>query len=277
MKRRSLLLSSLLAALLASAGASGSPPDDRTYLVELYQAQFPAVELRDYVYGALLFSQDAKQQYDSMMEMPSWTSVLERGKSMWETPFRNGKTYADCFPNQGRNVAGDYPYYDEKLGKVVTFEMALNMCREANGEQPYAYDDMNTMGTLEVHARTLSDGMLMNVKVDTPAALAAYNKGRELYFRRMGQLNFACASCHVKAVGKHVRNEYLSPAIGQATHWPLFRGDGVLFTLQRRYSACQGLVRAQPYKLGSEQYNDLEYYHSYISNGLPIHAAVWRK
>lgn len=276
MKRTSLLLS-LLAALAATLATAGSPADDRTYLVERYQTEFPNIDLRDYVYGALIFSKDAKQQYESMMEMPSWASVVERGQSMWEKPFRNGKTYADCFPDQGRGVAGNYPYFDQKLRKVVTFEMALNQCRVANGETAYAYDDMNKMGTLEVYARSLSDGMLMNVKVDTPAAIAAYDKGRELYFRRMGQLNFACASCHVSEAGKHVRNEFLSPAIGQATHWPLFRGDGVLFTLQKRYSACQGLVRAQAYKMGSEEYNDLEYYHSYISNGLPIQAAVWRK
>jgi sulfur-oxidizing protein SoxA len=36
-------------------------------------------------------------------------------------------------------------------------------------------------------------------------------------------------------------------------------------------------VRAVPFKIGSEEYNDLEYFHSYMSNGLPLQASVWRK
>ncbi len=277
MKRMGVLLLILIPVLCSGVAAATSPAEDRQHLADVYQKEFPNVKPADYVYGALIFSRDAKAQYDAMMEMPAWSDVVDKGRRMWETPFANGKTYADCFPGGGRNVAGDYPYFDEKLGKVVTFEMALNMCRKANGEREYDYADMNTMGTLEVYARSLSDGMKMNIKIDTPRARAAYDKGRELYFRRMGQLNFACASCHVEAAGKHVRNEFLSPAIGQATHWPLFRGDGALFTLQRRYSACQGMIRAAAFKMGSEEYNDLEYYHSYISNGLPLQAAVWRK
>jgi sulfur-oxidizing protein SoxA len=277
MKRQWVLVSSFAAMLVASVGALASPADDRRHLAELYQKLFPDVKPQDYVYGALIFSPDAKQQYESMMEMPPWSATIDKGKSMWETPFKNGKTYAHCFPDGGKNVAGNYPYFDARLHKVVTFEMALNRCRAANGEAEYKYDDMGTMGTLEAYARSLSDGMPMNVKVEGKAALAAYNKGRSLYYKRMGQLNFACANCHVGAVGKHVRNEFLSPAIGQATHWPVFRGEGTLFTLQKRYAACQGMVRAAPLALGGEEYNDLEYYHSYISNGLPIQAAVWRK
>lgn len=268
---------SVIGAFAAGASAMAGPEDDRRYLLELYYSRFPQIQLADYVNGALIFSADAKAQYDSMMIMPPWQDVIERGRKMWETPFKNGNTYMGCFRNGGKDAAGNYPYFDEKLGKVVTFEMAINRCRRDNAEAEYKYDDMATMGTLTVYARSLSDGMPMNIKVDGPDAQAAYEAGKRLFYSRRGQLNFACATCHVGNAGNHVRNEFLSPVVGQTTHWPLFRGEGDLWTLQRRYAACNGLTRAVPFAIGSEEYNNLEYFHSYMSNGLPMHTAVWRK
>lgn len=275
---KKLLLTLLgLGMLAGSALALASPEDDRRALLQLFEKRYPEVKVDDYVYGALAFNPDAKAQYDSIMAFPPFLDVLDQGKKMWETPFKNGKTYASCFPNGGRNVAGNYPYYDEKLGKVVTFEMALNLCRVANGEQPYSYEDMKTLGVLEAYARTLSDGMRVNVKVDSPGALKAYERGKEFFYARHGQLNFACASCHVESGGKVLRTEILSPVIGQTTHWPVFRAGTKLVTLQKRYEGCMKQIRAVPLKAGSEEFNDLEYFHTYLSNGLVLHSSVFRK
>ncbi len=261
----------------AATGAQASPEQDRKELLDYFKNKFPNVKFEDYVHGAFVFSPDAFAQYQAIMEFPPFVTVIEQGKKMWETPFKNGKTYASCFPDGGRNIAGLYPYFDEKLGKVVTFEMAINACRKANGEEEYKYDDMKTMGVLTAYARTLSDGMKMQIRVEGEKALAAYEQGKRHFYQRRGQLNFSCATCHVQNAGNILRTEYLSPALGQATHWPVFRGGENLVTLQMRYRGCNQQVRAKPYKPGSEEFNNLEYFHSYISNGLPMHASVFRK
>jgi sulfur-oxidizing protein SoxA len=36
-------------------------------------------------------------------------------------------------------------------------------------------------------------------------------------------------------------------------------------------------VRAVPFAAGSEELNNLEYFHSYLSNGLPLKASVYRR
>jgi sulfur-oxidizing protein SoxA len=36
-------------------------------------------------------------------------------------------------------------------------------------------------------------------------------------------------------------------------------------------------VRAVPFAAGSEELNNLEYFHSYTSNGLPLKASVYRR
>ena len=265
------------ALLLGAIGANATPEQDRKQLLDLYKNKFPNIKFNDYVYGALNLNPDALSQYFSIMEFPPYDSDLDVGKKMWETPFKNGKKYADCFPNGGKNMAGHYPYFDEKLGRVATYEMAINACRRANGEDEYAYTDMKTIGILTAYSRSLSDGMKMSIKVEGPKALAAYEKGKEFFYQRRGQLNFACATCHVQQVGDILRTEYLSPALGHAAHWPEFRGGDAVTTLQARYSQCINNVRGKPPTPGSEEYNNLEYFHSYISNGLPMQTPVFRK
>lgn len=272
-------LISLAAIAFGAVGlnAQTDPEQDRLAFVELYRKKFPERLLGDYVFGALMLSEDARQQYDSIMEWPPFAPVIDAGKVMWEKPFKNGKTYADCFPNGGKMVAGDYPQYDAKLGKIVNFEMAINQCLLANSETALKISDMKTMGVLMSYARTLSDGMKMNIKVDSSAALKKFEAGKRFFHTRRGQLNFACASCHVQNAGNILRTEILSPTVGQATHWPVFRGGDNLNTIQARYKRCLEQIRAVPLEQGGEDFNNLEYFHSYLSNGLPLKASVYRK
>ena len=88
-------------------------------------------------------------------------------------------------------------------------------------------------------------------------------KARHYYYSRRGQLNFSCATCHVDNVGNFVRSEQLSPMIGQAAHWPVFRAGTELVTLQARFRQCQKQVRAAPLEFNSEEYNNLEYFLTY--------------
>jgi sulfur-oxidizing protein SoxA len=262
---------------LAAASVQASPEQDRQDLVKYYTSRYPNIKIENYVHGALAFDPDGKAQYDAVMEFPPFESELDQGRKMWQTPFKNGKTYADCLPNGGTMIAGSYPMFDDVKDTVVTLQDALNHCRTANGEEAYALSDMNTMGRLTAYMRTLSDGMPMNITVAGPKALAAYEDGKKTFYSRKGQLNYACASCHVQNAGVRLRSELISPAIGQAVHWPVFRGGDTLTTLQQRYDVCFRLLRAVPPAPGSTAMNNLEYFHSALSNGLPMKASVFRK
>lgn len=262
---------------IGAVTAHATPESDRQEFIKYYTEKYPSVKVEDYVYGALAFDADSKAQYDSIMEFPPFESEIDKGKKMWESPFKNGKTYADCLPNGGKQIAGNYPMFDEGKGKVVTLIDAINNCRTANGEEAYKPDDMKTMGLLIAYMRTLSDGMLMNVKVEGPKATAAYEDGKKTFFTRKGQLNFACASCHVQNAGTRLRSELISPAVGHAVHWPVFRGGSNLVALQNRYTGCFKQVRAVPPPVAGTTMNNLEYFHSSLSNGLPMKASVFRK
>jgi len=262
--------------LCISVGAQASPAQDRKALIKHFKETIPNVKFENYIYGALAMNPDAKSQYDEMMDFPSYAIDLDKGKKTWETPFKNGKKFASCFKHGGKNVAGNYPYFDNAANRVVTFENAINTCLKKNGEEELEYAGKD-MGLLTAYARSLSDGMKVNVKVKGKAALAAYEKGKKYYDTRNGQLNFACKSCHVDSAGKFIRSDQLSMTIGQASHWPEFRGGTKITTLQGRFKQCEKNVRAKPKKANSEEYNDLEYYLTYMSNGLPMQTPVFRK
>lgn len=274
MKR--VVLAALLAVSLAQA-AGNDPERVRLELVHSFAERFPGVPLEDYVYGAMIANPDARAQYEQIMEFPPFLGDIDAGRRIWETPFGNGRRFADCFPDAGRNVVGNYPYYDAAAGRVVTFEAALNRCLRANGEPEMAFGERYPMGVLTAYARTLSDGMKMDVRVDSPAARARFDAGKELFFRRIGQLNAACAGCHLYNAGNIMRMEIISPALGHATHWPIFRGGEELMTFQGRFKRCMEQMRAVPYGYDSEEWNDLEYFLAYLSNGIPLKASVMRK
>jgi len=262
---------------LGAATALASPEADRQEMIKYYTSKYPNVKIEDYVFGALAFDADSKSQYDAIMEFPPFDSQIEAGRKMWETPFKNGKKYSDCLPSGGKQIAGNYPLFDEAKGKVITLHDVINDCRVANGEEAFKVGDMKTMGTLTAYMRTLSDGMIMNIKVEGPKAIAAYEDGKKTFFTRKGQLNFACASCHVQNAGTRLRSEVISPAVGHAGHWPVFRGGDNLVTLQQRYTGCFKQVRAVPPAQGGTVMNNLEYFHSALSNGMPMKASVFRK
>ncbi len=262
---------------LGAVSAYATPESDRQELIKYYTNKYPNVKVEDYVFGALAFDADSKSQYDAIMEFPPFDSEIEAGRKMWETPFKNGKTYASCLPSGGKMIAGNYPKFDEAKGKVVTLNDVINDCRVANGEEAYKLTDAKTMGTLNAYLRSLSDGMLMNIKVEGPKATAAYEDGKKTFYTRKGQLNFACASCHVQNAGVRLRSELISPAVGHAGHWPVFRGGDTLVQLQQRYEGCFKSVRAVPAPAGTPTMNNLEYFHSALSNGMPMKANVFRK
>ena len=277
MKRK--LVYIIMAGLLlgcAHTGPAKGPADDHNALIKSYKQTFPGIKFENYIYGALAMNPDAKGQYDDIMSFPPYSMDLDKGKKMWETSFKNGKKFSSCFPNGGKNVAGNYPHFDNAASRVVTFENAINACLKANGEEELKYGEKD-MGLLTAYARSLSDGMKVNVKVESEGALAAYERGKAYYATRNGQLNFSCRSCHVQSAGKFIRSDQLSMMIGQASHWPEFRGGTDIVTLQARFKQCEKNVRAKPKETNSEEYNNLEYYLTYMSNNLPMQTPVFRK
>jgi L-cysteine S-thiosulfotransferase len=261
----------LAAARPAAAAGAVDPAADFKAFRDYFTQKFPDVRLDDFVNGPYSMDADLRKQWESIDDFPPYDFAVDRGKQMFATPFANGKSYGDCFPNNGIGVRQNYPYFDTKAGEVITLELALNRCREANGEAPYSYVK-DEMASLTAYMAFTSRGKAFDIKIpDDPRALAAYQNGERYFYTRRGQLNFSCASCHVQNPGNHIRTEVLAPALGILAAMPIYRSEwNGMGTISRRFVTCNSQVRGVPLAPQDEDYRDVEYFLSYMSNGLPI-------
>ena len=248
-----------------------NPQADFKVFRKYFTDRFPKLPLKDFVNGPYSMDEGLRKQWQAKEEFPPYDFALDKGKEMFAKPFKNDKTYADCFANKGIGIRQTYPMFDAKSGQVVTLDVAINQCREANGEAPldYVKDDM---AALTAYMAFTSRGKPMDIKIPNDSrALAAYNKGKEYFYTRRGQFNMSCASCHVQSPGNHIRTEMLAPALGIMNALPIYRSEwGSMGSTSRRLTTCNSQIRGVPLKPEAEEYRDVEYFLSYMANGLPI-------
>ena len=274
------LTATLVLGLLGSftAPVLATPQEDLKQFREYFAKRFPKTPFNDYINGVYSIDAASREQWEEIEEFPPYELNLEKGKELFTTPFKNGKTYASCFDQGGEGIANRYPFFDAGSGKIITLEHAINACREANGEEPLGYKK-GDIADISAYMHYTSRGSIINVIVpDDPRALAIYEQGKNFFYAKRGQLNMSCADCHVSNSGNKIRADILSPALGQTSHFPVYRSKwGGLGTLHRRYGGCNKQVRAKPYKAQGDEYRALEYFHTYMSNGLEINGPGARK
>jgi sulfur-oxidizing protein SoxA len=267
---------------LAPAISMASPQDDLKEFRSYFYKKFPGIKLQDYADGIYGISKERRQEWEAMEEFPPYEPGLEKGKKMFEK-YQVGK----CFKNGGIGIRQNYPWFNEKTGQVHTLEGDIMSCLKKNGVDVEAEKitfEKGKLAAISAYMGYTSRGQKLNVVVpNDERALAIYNRGKHHFYAKRGQLNMACADCHMYNSGMLARANLLSPALGHVSHFPVYRkaweigasGDPALSgygTIQRRYGGCNEQVRAKKFKAQSDEYVALEYFHSYMSNGIAINA-----
>lgn len=276
---RAKYLLAMICGVLFAGFAHADPESDRQALVRYFQDRFPEVQLQEFADGLYAFDEIAREQWLELEDFPPYEIAIEEGEEYFNTPFSNGQGYSDCFEQGGIGVRQDYPRFDVSLGKVVTLELAINQCREANGEDPLPYLE-GELAAISAFMSWTSRGNTINVQIpdDEPQALAAYEAGKQFYYSRRGQLNFSCDGCHMQSAGLSIRADTSSALLGHATHWPVYRSKwGNIGTLHKRFRECNIQVRAEPPEAQSEEFRNLEYFLTYMSNELKLNGPATRR
>jgi len=279
-------LSVLLAASvsLVTSAAMADNNKDASDLANYFSKKFPGVSKDALVNGAYALDESLYSQWENIEEFPPYEDFVAMGEEIYNKPFKNGKGFASCFGNDPSAVKVKYPHWDSKTEKVVTLEGDINKCLKDNGEKPMKWSKGN-IAYVSAYLAMQARGQKINVVVpDDPKAQAAYEDGKQFFYAKRGQLNLSCGDCHVGNAGMYVRADLLSPAVGHATHFPVYRqkwsanpkNDG-LGTLHRRYGGCNKQVRAKPFGSQSDEYRNLEFFHTSMSNGLELNGPGYRK
>lgn len=208
---------------------------------------------------------------------------VDAGADLWNTPPAAGSATSSgpaCVGCHGaaadsmRGVAARYPAVTED-GVLLNLEGRINRCRSVNQRVevwPYESDELLAM-TAFVARQSL--GMPMNVAIDGAAA-GHFQRGRELFELRQGQLNLSCGQCHDDNAGQRLRGDVISHGLGNG--YPIYRLEWQsLGSLHRRLRACSLGVRAIQFDFGAPEYLSLELYLAWRARGVAIETPAIRR
>ncbi|WP_417806827.1 sulfur oxidation c-type cytochrome SoxA [Thioclava sp.] len=225
----------------------------------------------DEVYSGWLFRTDSSRA----MEQDDFDNPImvfgEQGMDNWNVvDGSEGKSCASCHGDieEGmKGVRAKMPHLNAK-GELWSMENYINDCRtERMGAEAWGWDS-GPMKNMTVAIAVQSRGMPVNVKIDGDAA-PFWEKGKEMYYTRYGQLELSCASCHEENYGNYIRADHLSQ--GQLTGFPVYRlkNAGVV-SIHNRFKGCIRDTRAETFKPGSQEFRNLELYVASRGTGLEI-------
>lgn len=152
--------------------------------------------------------------------------------------------------------------------------MQINDCRETRmGAEPWKYIGSEMVNMTALLA-SVSRGLPVNVAIDGPAQ-STWEKGKEMYYTRYGQLELSCSNCHEDNYGNMIRADHLSQ--GQTNGFPVYRLKNTkLNAVQDRFKGCIRDTRAETFSPGSADFVALELYVASRGNGLSVEGPAIR-
>ena len=273
------ILATTVAALALSFAASvtaSADPIDAELVIDgqtmISRAKAPEGHPFDEVLSGWLFREpETRALQEDPFENPASLAV-EEGAEIWnKVEGTAGKSCASCHGDAAesmKGIAANYPKWDAENKRPINIELQINACREKNmGAEPYEFDKG---GQKELTT------FIKNQSLGTPVALdltqgdmqAWWEKGKELYYTRTGQLNLSCSNCHEDSMGKFIRADHLSQ--GQVNGFPTYRLKSGLTSVHNRFRGCIRDTRGEQPKAFSDELMALETYVTWRGTGLSV-------
>ncbi len=208
--------------------------------------------------------------------------VLAEGAiDTWTRQGPKGKSCADCHGEieKMQGIAAQYPKYFPLYRRVMSMEdlVAWHGADETGLELP-------SQGAENIHLALLirmqSNGMPVAVDIESPEAKAAYERGKALYYQRVGQRNHACADCHDadRGGGKFLGGRLLGKKTdGMTRHFPTLRTNfAQIWDMRKRMQWCMTPLGMNYLPADAVEYAEIELYLTSFDNGKPISAPGMR-
>lgn len=146
-----------------------------------------------------------------------------------------------------------------------------------------ARSDGSDVEALALYITSRSNGMKMNVALRHQKELDMYKAGEYLFYRRSGQTDFGCVTCHGEA-NKRIRLQDLVHMTSKkgvqevVSTWPAYRGGHyVVRTMQWRLYDCFWQMRLPELTYLSDTSIALTTYLHYQGNGAVIHVPGFKR
>jgi len=250
-----------VAATLAASGIAASGQERRIALEDLRSGiAFSSREIR------------AMQEDDFANPGMLW---VEKGAKLWSAGARSCASCHREAEKSMKGVATRYPAIDHGSGRLFNLADRIMHCRSERQGAPALRHESDELLSLTAFVSHQSRGMPVGVSIEGPAR-PHFEAGRDFFYRRIGQVNIACAHCHDANWGKILFAETISQ--GHPNAFPIYRTQWqAAGSMERRLRACLSGIRAEMLPYGAPEYRDLELYLAWRAQGLPIEAPGVRR
>ena len=204
---------------------------------------------------------------------------VEEGEGIWNTADgTEGKSCADCHGDASesmKEVAAHYPKWDAQSNRPINIELMINKCRtERMGAEAYEFDK-GGQKSLTAYIKHQALGTPVSIDLTQGDMQSWWEKGKEEYYTRTGQLNLSCSNCHEDNAGNYIRADHLS--MGQVNGFPVYRlKQADLVSLHNRFRGCIRDTRAEQPKAFSDELMALEVYVTWRGTGLSVETPAVR-
>jgi L-cysteine S-thiosulfotransferase len=204
---------------------------------------------------------------------------VTRGEKLWsEAAGASNKSCAGCHQDARTSMKGvstKYPKIDPGTAKLINIEGRINQCRTQHQQAALLRYESDELLALTAYVGLQSRGLPVNVTIDTQNR-RNFERGRDMFYTRMGQMNLACTHCHDRNFGRKLLNDTISQ--GHGNPYPAYRLEWqTMGSLHRRLRACFFGVRAELPPAGSQDLLDLELFLGWRSQGLRVETPGVRK
>ncbi len=204
---------------------------------------------------------------------------VTRGEKLWnEAAGAANKSCAGCHQDARvsmKGVSPRYPKIDPGTTRLTNIEGRINQCRTQNQQAAPLRYESDELLSLTAYVGLQSRGLPVSATIDTQNR-RHFERGRDIFYTRMGQMNLACTHCHDRNFGRKLLNDTISQ--GHGNPYPAYRLEWqTMGSLHRRLRACFFGVRAELPLPGSQDLLDLELFLAWRSQGLKVETPGVRK
>ena len=232
----------------------------------------------DLISGYFFSEKSTQEIQDDDFTNPGFIWV-ELGEKIWNQGSINNQNIkcTSCHGdiNKMKGVSLKFPKVTENNGKLINLEQQINICKKNNMKQEEFVPEHKNLLALTTAITYQSKGLKQNIKINKKNK-PWFEKGKKLYFKKIGQMGLACNQCHDERVGMNLRAEKVSQ--GHINGFPTYmlRWSKVA-SIHRRIQFCNEQARAVPFKIFSDEYNALQLYLTWRGKGLLIETPAVRK
>jgi sulfur-oxidizing protein SoxA len=246
-------------------------------MVTLAVATLAAIALVPRAHAQDAETEKAIEKYRAMLREDPWSNPgfldVDRGEALWATargPKNVSLEQCDLGKGPGKvdGAFAELPRYFADADRVMDVETRILWCMEklqgisaadyVKRPHPGGGQPVKELGAMATYVASKSAGMKFAAKLSHPKEQEIAALGENLFFRRSGPFDFACATCHANS-GLRIRLQglpYLADkkeARQVVGEWPAYRVSTThVMTMQHRLLDCYWQMRMPQLEMGSD-------------------------